>query len=88
MICHLFRQTILIGLQERPDACEPHLLLVELALQVISLGELVLHVILHRADLLGGLGHLLVDSALKILYLFKIVVDGLLLHLESGSRRL
>ena len=47
MIGHLLRQAVFISLEEILDAIEADFLLIELSLKVISLGELVGHIIFH-----------------------------------------
>lgn len=85
VVSHLLRKPVFVRFQESPDRGQALLLSIELHLQVVSLRELVIHVVLHRADLLAGLVHFFVDSSFEVLYLLKIVVDGLLLDLEPGS---
>jgi hypothetical protein len=48
VVSNLLRQAVFVGFQEGSDGSEANLLIVELALQVVSFGEFVLHVILHR----------------------------------------
>jgi hypothetical protein len=47
VVSNLFRKAIFVGFQESSDRSKAHLLFVELALQVVSFRELVLHIILH-----------------------------------------
>jgi len=88
VICHLLGQTVLVGLQEGTDRGQALLLGIELPLQIIRLGELVGHIILHLTDLVGGLSHFLVDTAFKVLHFLQIIVDSLLLDTKSRSCRL
>jgi len=85
VVSHLLRETVLIRFQEGANRGQPNLFVVELGLQVVGLCELVVHIVFHCADFVGGLSHFLMDSTLQVFNLFEIIVDGLLLHLEPGS---
>jgi len=81
----LLGKSILVHLQEFLDGTHSDLFIIELSLQIFSLGELVLHLILHSLDLLLGLLHLLVDSTLQVLNLIQIILDLLLLNSQPGG---
>jgi hypothetical protein len=85
VIGHLLRETILISFQECTNRRQTNFLIVELGFEVISLRELIVHIIFHSADFLSGLCHFLMDPALKILHFFEIIVNCLLLDLEPCS---
>jgi len=83
VVGNLLGQPVLVNLQELFDLAHSDLLVFELTLQVLSLGELVLHLILHCLDLFLGLLHFLVDSSLQILDLVQIALDLFLLNSQS-----
>jgi hypothetical protein len=80
VVSHLLSQSIFVGLQEGSDGTETHFFFIKLPLQVIGLRELVLHIILHLANFLGGLSHFFVDSTFQIFHFLEIVVDSFLLN--------
>lgn len=82
---HLFGQTCFVHLQEVLDLSHALLFFLELSLQVVSSGELVVDVVSHGSDLVFSLLHFLLDTAFQVLDFFEIVLDGFLLDPESDS---
>jgi hypothetical protein len=64
VVGHLLLQARLVLLQESSYRCQPHLFSVEVNLQLVSLSELIAHLVLHLRDLLSDLLHLLLDAPL------------------------
>ena len=61
------------------------LFVIELFLQIVSLGEFIVDVISHLGDFVLCLLHFLAYSELKTLYFFEIFVDVLFLYLELSG---
>ena len=53
MVSDLLLERVAVHIQEPLDQCEAHLLLLERGAQLVRLGELVVHLVLHRVELLG-----------------------------------
>lgn len=85
VVSDLLGQAVFVGLQEFFYLAKAYFFLVELRLKIVSLGELVCHVILHVGNLLLRLLHLLVDPSSKVLNLFEVILHLVLLNSEPGS---
>ena len=68
-------------LDQLRDHCKPLLLFLESGFELVSLSELVLHLVFHLSNLLAILFHFLVDTSFKVLDLFKISLSSLNLYL-------
>lgn len=88
VVGNLLLERVAVHVEEPLDQCKAHLLLLELCLQLVRLGELVGHLILHRVDLFLRDVLLSVDSRVEVLNLLKVVLSLLLLYAQPGSRRL
>jgi len=58
--------------------------LVELCFQLVGLGEFIVDVVCQLLHPLLGLLHFLLDSAFQVFDFFEVLLDGILLHAESG----
>ena len=88
VIRDLLLKRIAVHIQEPLDKCEAHLLLLERGPQLVRLGELVVHLVLHRVELFGRVVLLIMDSSAQIFNLLEVVLSLLLLDAKSGRRRL
>jgi len=86
VVCDLLRKTILVLLHELLNGDHTGLLTLEIGFQLISLGKLVLHLVLHLGDTIGDLLHLLIDTTFQVFDLFKITLTLFNLYSELGSR--
>jgi len=85
VVRNLLAEPISISIQEFLDLAKSYLFLIKLDFEIIGLGELVGHIILHLRNLVLSLLHFLMDSALKVLDFLQILVDLVLLDSKSGS---
>ena len=88
MVCRLLRETMLVLLNQLRDHSKSLLLFLESGFELVSLSELVLHLVFHLSNLLAILFHFLVDTSFKIFDLFQISLSSFDLYLQLGSSAL
>lgn len=86
VVSNLLREADLVHLDELLHLVEADLLPLEVRPQLVGLGELVAHVILHIRTFLLCILHLVVDTSLQRLHFLEVVLDLLFLNLETGCR--
>ncbi len=79
----LLGEARLVLLQQGLDLCQSCLLLVKFYLQVISLSELIVHLIFHCSNLLTHLLHFLINAAFQSFNLIQIILPLLYFYGEA-----
>lgn len=75
MIGHLLGKAGFVLLEECSDRSETHFLSIKVNFEIVCLGELVRHLVLHLSDLLCDLLHFLLDPTLQSLDLLQIILS-------------
>ena len=88
MVSHLLREPDFVHLHKLLHLGQANFLPFEVRFQLVRLGELVAHIVLHVGALLLRILHLIMDTSLQRLHLLKVVLYLLLLNLEASGRSL